>query len=65
MMADQPVKIAPTYIWFILYISATDFSLKGPEQGEQSLLPTKLITTPHCKLFYKKDNKFNVPKGGY
>ena len=48
-----------------LYISATDFSLKAPEPGEQSLLPIELLSTPHCKLFFKKDNKFNVPKGWY
>ena len=30
---------------------------------EQSVVPVELLSTPHCKLFYKKDNKFSVPKG--
>ena len=50
---------------FVSVFIATDFTLKTAMIGEQSLLPVQLISTPHCRLFYKKDNKFNVPKGWF
>lgn len=41
---------------------ATDFMLKAFDCPETEY-PVKIVNTPQGCLWYKKDNKFKIPKG--
>lgn len=46
----------------LLFFLATDFTLK-PFDCPETEYPAKIVNTPQGCLWYKKDNKFKIPKG--
>jgi len=47
------------------HVSGTDFHLKEVAAGDQKDLPALVNPGSQHPLYYKKDNKFNVPKGSH
>lgn len=48
--------------YYSFLLLATDFMLKAFDCPETEY-PVKIVNTPQGCLWYKKDNKFKIPKG--
>lgn len=45
-----------------LHAAATDFTLKMSDCPDSDF-PVRIVNTERGRLWYKKDNKFKIPKG--
>lgn len=63
--ASHILSVCVVKTFEILTITATDFSLKEVPEQQLSSVPRLLSAPEQPKLYFKKDTKFNVPKGQF